>query len=162
MIYPDAETLIKPFQLTYWVIDRQTQGITHAESVIQPPVRGNCMNWVIGHILMQRDLVLQLLDEAPIWDKSKSDRYRRGSEPVTNAADGLPFDGMMANLALSQERIERGLKAISPDSLTRQGELNGEHDQIGTLIAGLHWHETYHTGQLELLRQFTGKNDKVI
>ena len=33
---------------------------------------------------------------------------------------------------------------------------------VGQHVAGLHWHETYHTGQLELLRQLAGKNDAII
>ncbi|NHZ72498.1 MAG: hypothetical protein GWP17_05390, partial [Aquificales bacterium] len=33
---------------------------------------------------------------------------------------------------------------------------------VGDRIASLHWHETYHTGQLEILRQLAGKNDSVI
>lgn len=34
-----------------------------------------------------------------------------------------------------------------------------------TLAARLHWyyfHDTYHTGQTELLRQIAGKNDQII
>jgi hypothetical protein len=33
---------------------------------------------------------------------------------------------------------------------------------LGDEIEGLAWHETYHLGQLELLRQLAGKNDQVI
>jgi hypothetical protein len=33
---------------------------------------------------------------------------------------------------------------------------------VGKQITFLQWHETYHLGQLEPLRQLAGKNDKVI
>jgi hypothetical protein len=37
-----------------------------------------------------------------------------------------------------------------------------EEETAGQQIRFSHWHETYHVGQLELLRQLAGKNDKVI
>jgi hypothetical protein len=40
---------------------------------------------------------------------------------------------------------------------------NEERQQtVGDRIAGLHWHETYHTGQLDILRQLAGKDDGVL
>ena len=33
---------------------------------------------------------------------------------------------------------------------------------LGERLVFLHWHETYHVGQLELLRQLAGTNDAVI
>jgi hypothetical protein len=37
-----------------------------------------------------------------------------------------------------------------------------DDETVAEKIAFSHWHETYHVGQLELLRQLAGKNDKVI
>lgn len=162
MKYVDKEGLSKLFQLTYSVMLRQTEGITNEQSVIQPPVRGNCMNWVLGHILMQRDLVLKLLKMEPVWDENPCRRYQRESEPVLRLEDGLPFDRMLKDLALTQERIETGLNAIPLELLEEVVETNGRTDRAGGQIAFIHWHETYHTGQLELLRQLAGKDDKVI
>jgi uncharacterized damage-inducible protein DinB len=44
----------------------------------------------------------------------------------------------------------------------RMEALDGETESMAERLAFAHWHETYHVGQLELLRQLTGKNDKVI
>jgi hypothetical protein len=33
---------------------------------------------------------------------------------------------------------------------------------VGQRVLGLYFHETYHVGQLELLRQLAGTGDKVI
>lgn len=162
MKYPDAETLTQKFQLTSYIIHRQTEGITNADSVIQPPVRGNCMNWILGHILDERDYVLGLLGAEPVFDEITRELYRRESSPITSLEDGLPFDQLMKKLDLSQERIEIGLKAITEERLAETGTAGSHTDQVGALIAYIHWHETYHTGQFELLRQFAGKNDKVI
>jgi uncharacterized damage-inducible protein DinB len=162
MKYPDAETLIQKFHLTSYIIHRQTDGITNEESVIQPPVRGNCMNWILGHILTERDFVLKLLGEDPVFSQSETARYQRESDPVTGFTDGLPFDQLMAKLDLSQLRIEEGLKTVTLERLAEMAEAGTRKDPVGAIIAYIHWHETYHTGQFELLRQLAGKNDKVI
>lgn len=162
MTYPDAESLNKKFQLTFYIINRQTEGITNEESVIQPPVRGNCMNWILGHILTERNYVLDLLKAEPVLDKAETERYQRESSPVTGLTDGLPFDVLLERFKLSQERIENKLKTISEEALAVTGTAGSRTDQVGALIAYIHWHETYHTGQFELLRQLAGKNDKVI
>lgn len=162
MKYPDAETLIQKFQLTTYIIHRQTEGITNEESVIQPPVRGNCMNWILGHILDERNYVLKLLGKELFFDEATRDLYRRESAPVTGLSDGLPFDQLMVKLDRSQELIEAGLKSITSERLAEMDTAGTRNDQVGALIAYIHWHETYHTGQFELLRQLAGKNDKVI
>ena len=37
-----------------------------------------------------------------------------------------------------------------------------DDETLADWVAFLHWHETYHVGQLELLRQLAGTNDKII
>lgn len=162
MRYPDAETLIPIFQRTSYIIHRQTEGTSNDESVIQPPVRGNCMNWILGHILTERNIVLKLLGYEPVFTPAETERYQRESEPVTGFADGLPFDQLIGKLEFSQQLIEEGLNKITTERLAEMAEAGTRKDPVGAIIAYIHWHETYHTGQFELLRQLAGKNDKVI
>jgi len=162
MKYPDAETLIQKFQLTSYIIHRQAEGISNEESVIQPPVRGNCMNWILGHILTERNFVLKLLGDEPVFTRAETERYQRESDPVTGFSDGLPFDQLMAKLEFSQQLIEKGLKEITLERLAEMDQVGTRKDPVGAIIAYIHWHKTYHTGQFEMLRQLAGKNDKVI
>ncbi|NJN18967.1 MAG: hypothetical protein HC822_23270 [Oscillochloris sp.] len=60
----------------------QTKGLSHADSLAQLPVRANCMNWLIGHILANRNSVLRLLDAAPAVDPERLQIYQHESEPV--------------------------------------------------------------------------------
>ncbi len=41
MKYPDAETLVQSFAVTSKIIHLQTGGLSHADSLLQPPFRGN-------------------------------------------------------------------------------------------------------------------------
>lgn len=162
MKYPDAESLIQKYKLTAYIIHRQTEGITNEESIIQPPVRGNCMNWILGHILNDRNLVLSLLGEELVFDKAEAERYQRDSEPVSRLEEGLLFEKLLEKFDLSQKRIVSGLRSITSERLAEIDQVGTRKEEVGALISFIHWHETYHTGQFELLRQLAGKNDKVI
>jgi uncharacterized damage-inducible protein DinB len=155
-----AETLIEYYGLTHRVIMRQLDGVTHEESLVQPPFRGNCLNWVLGHIIISRDEALTILEEELPWDESVAARYLRNSDPITSAEQALPLSQLQALLEESQTRILAGLARMPAERMdVREGD---DTDTIGERLAFAHWHETYHVGQLELLRQLTGKNDKVI
>jgi len=162
MNYPDAESLIQKYKLTAYIIQHQTEGITNEESIIQPPVRGNCMNWILGHILNDRNLVLSLLGEESVFDKAEAERYQRDSDPVSRFEEGLLFEKLLEKFDLSQKRIVSGLRSITPERLAEIDQVGTRKEEVGALISFIHWHETYHTGQFELLRQLAGKNDKVI
>lgn len=160
--HPDAETLIGSFALTHRIIKLQTDGLSHGDSLIQPPFRANCLNWVLGHIIVGRESVLKLLGEAPIWDKEKVSRYVSGSDPITISEQALPLETLLGDLDRQQQQISAALEQTAPERLETPVESRGNERSLGQAIAGLHWHETYHTGQLELLRQLAGKNDAII
>jgi uncharacterized damage-inducible protein DinB len=162
MKYPDADTMIQSFARTWRVIHRQTEGLSNADSLIQLPFRGNCLNWVLGHILVGRNRVLELLGEPQLWGEAEKARYRTGSDPVTIEAQALPLERLLADLDRSQEQIAAALESVSPAYLAEPEESGGDDQSRGQAVAFHHWHETYHTGQLELLRQLAGKNDAII
>lgn len=152
--------LIESFETTTWIIGKQAEGLSHADTLLQPPFRGNCFNWVLGHIVENRDRVLAVLDEAPNLTEAEADVYRRGSEPVTEAT-AVATDKLLAAITDSQTRIENALQTADP---ARLAAIYSEkrNQTVAERIAWLHWHETYHTGQLELLRQLAGTDDAVI
>ena len=162
MAYPTPQTLIRSFDTTHRLIKMQTDGLTHADSLLQLPFRGNCLNWVLGHIVVGRNEVLELLDAAAIWTVSEIDRYVSGSEPITRDEQALPLERLLQDLDESQRRITDVLAPGSPEVLGRAVQTKRGERTVGELVAGLHWHETYHTGQLELLRQLAGKDDAIV
>jgi hypothetical protein len=162
MTHPDAETLLASFGLTHQLIRMQTDGLSHKDSLLQPPFRGNCLNWVLGHILEGRDTALTLLGESPVWDKEVVSRYGRGSEPITQDERALPLEKLLEGLDRSQERIEAALTCITPEGLATVVPYRGSQCPVGQALASQHWHETYHTGQLELLRQLAGTDDAIV
>jgi uncharacterized damage-inducible protein DinB len=143
----------------YGVIKLQTKDLTNEDSLIQPPFRGNCLNWVLGHITYYRSRLLGTLGEPADWLAEQLPRYQRESEPITGATEGvLSLEQLLNLLEQSQERLVAALQQLPAESLQ---EVKGEKT-VGELFTLLQWHETYHLGQLEFLRQLAGKNDKVI
>jgi len=121
------------------------------------------LNWVLGHIAVNRNRVLQVLGEEPILSEEEAVRYQAGSEPVTGDEEGpLTLIMLCAALERAQEGIAAGLQRITPEELTTEIEV-GEHTMThGQRLFSLYFHETYHTGQTELLRQLAGTDDKVV
>ena len=157
----DATDLVGAFARNVSVVKAQTEGLTNADSLIQFP-NGNCLNWVIGHIVEGRDDVLEVLGE-PRATGTVVKRYQRGSEPVTGAeASVLPLAQLLELLDRSQERIEVALSGMDLAALERKSADDSRGRSIGQRVFFLYFHETYHVGQTELFRQLAGKDDKLI
>jgi hypothetical protein len=158
----DAKELAAGFERNVQIIKTQCNGLTHEDSLRQAPFNINCLNWVVGHIAQNRDTVLRLLGAEPALGEA-GNRYRRESSPIADeSADVLPLDRLLASLELGQERISAALSNAIPDNLNRQVEFQGRQRSVGSWLFFLYFHDSYHTGQTDLLRQILGKNDKII
>lgn len=144
------------------ILRSQTDGLADADSLLQPPFRGNCLNWVLGHIAENRDSMLEALGEQPVMGADGM-RYTRESEAVTVAGEGvLPLAELLARLDRSQELLAAALERADEETLAREIVAGERKTTVARSMFFLYFHETYHVGQTELLRQLAGKNDKVI
>ena len=161
MITP--KDLAGAFERNLGIAKDQTKGLSHADSIVQPPVRGNCLNWVLGHIAENRNLVLQQLGQPPMLGEAQAKRYGYGSEPVCNdGEDVLKLETLIGLLERSQETINAALGSITPEELNKEVKSFLGSTTLGYFLFFLYWHETYHLGQTELLRQLAGTDDKVM
>ena len=83
----NKEMIHELFKTNHWVFTHQTDGLTHDDSLLQLPFRGNCLNWVIGHVLVSRENILAMMGIQGTWTEEEIARYRGGSEPITSADD---------------------------------------------------------------------------
>jgi hypothetical protein len=158
-----ATDLIGALERNLGIVKAQTQGLTHVDSLLQLPFRGNCLNWVLGHLAANRNTMLLFLGEEAILSEAQVKRYGYGSEPVCgDAEDILTLEQLLAVLEQSQRVIAARLQKIKAEELAREVQSFLGTTTLGQLIFFLYWHETYHTGQTEALRQLAGKDDKVI
>jgi hypothetical protein len=145
------------------IIKAQTKGLSHADSLLQLPFRGNCLNWVLGHIAGNRDAIVQYLGEEPILSEAQLARYGYGSEPVCGEDEGiLELAELLAILKSAQKGIAARLEGMTQDDLAADVESFLGTTTLAQLLFFLYWHESYHVGQTEPLRQLAGKDDVVI
>ncbi len=157
-----APQLADAFARNARLIAGQVAGLTHADSLIQPPARGNCLNWVLGHIAVHRDYILQTLGKDGILGEAAAARYDRGSEPILADGDGvLPLASLLAAIDQAQGDITATLAHVTAADLVKEAR-KGEPPTVAHQISFLFWHETYHVGQTEFLRQLAGTDDQVI
>ncbi len=146
---------------TLYVATRQSEGVTHDESLTQLPFRGNCMNWVLGHVLVTRGMMLaEFGAEAPLND-AQTARYVTGSEPITDDDDAvMSLDNLLAQLEQTTEHLKDLFASATPEQFSEVVD-EEKHTTRLQKLQGLAWHETYHIGQLEHLRQAAGKDDHI-
>jgi uncharacterized damage-inducible protein DinB len=152
-----VESLQMLYGMNQTALDLNVKGLSHEESLIQPPQGGNCLNWVAGHIVATRNSVLSLIGEKPIWTPEEAELYKRGSAPIKDGSRAKKFEQIVADFTRSQERVRAGLGRLTEQDLVKK-----EGDQ--TLAQRLHFlqfHEAYHVGQLGLLRRMAGKKGAI-
>jgi hypothetical protein len=158
-----ATDLIGALDRNLGIIKAQTQGLSHADSLLQLPFRGNCLNWVLGHIAANRNTMLLFLGEEAILSEAHVQRYDFNSEPVCgDEGDILTLEQLLMVLEQGQNTLTARLQKTTEEELAREVQSFLGTTTLGQLIFFLYWHESYHTGQPEYLRQLTGKDDKVI
>ena len=161
MITP--KLLAESYALNLRLLQMQTDGLTDEDCLVESPYNINTLNWVLGHIAVNRDNVLVLLGEEPVLDEASTGRYQRGSEPVTGSDAGvLTLSELLGALAAGQERINSAVSKLGEDDLAREVPVGEGTMPLGQRLFGFYFHDTYHTGQTDLLRQVAGANDQVL
>ncbi len=81
--------------------------------------------------------------------------YEWGTAPVS-LETAVSRESLLQMLDLSETRLAEALEVVTTEA---PAEIVGDLEEqfIGNKSAGLHWHETYHVGQLEILRQVSGE-----
>ncbi len=159
----DAPQLAKAFGRNTAILTMQTAGLSHTDSLLQTPYNINCLNWTLGHILVYRDRVLTRSGASPQFESGELDRYRRESEPIEQDGPGvLSLDHLVSAIESSQEAIDRSLGQMDDEVFATELEEDGRTITRAALLHFDYFHDTYHTGQTEILRQVAGTDDKII
>lgn len=137
-----------------FVIEKNSEGLTHDQSLVRLGDEGSNLNWLLAHMTASRDVCTRLLSAEPVWDKEHARRYGRGSA-VPSAADAEPLENLILAVKESGERLRRALQAASADELSLPNPRNAE-ERVVDAILFLVWHDTYHAGQTALYRRLAG------
>lgn len=150
-----TETVIFNLEYSFNYIPGAVDGISNAESLLQPPFPANCMNWILGHILTYRGWMMGYAGaERQPLTPTEQQYYAAGSAPITGAdMPHVPFERLVQGIHESQAFL---LAAIPQMSEAQLAELRApENPERGSKLTGfkrLTAHDLYHAGQLEQLR----------
>jgi uncharacterized damage-inducible protein DinB len=145
---------------THQVVRRNVDGISHEESLAQPQPQGNCLNWVVGHLVCIYDEVLPLLKQKPVLGREALKRYARGTPPLRDASEAMDLAELMSAWDQSIDRVDAGLASLSAEDLEAKAPAsprNNPDETVRSLLGLVSFHQAYHAGQLGILRRLVGK-----
>lgn len=156
--------LVAQLGFSHFVIKANAGGLTHADSLVQPAPGGNCMNWVLGHILVARNDLMEFLGLEPLWDTQAREPYRRGGPPLSDPEGATAFDQLLVDLDATQRALTEALGQVPIKRLAEKAPFSPTSDPnetVGSLLAGFVFHDAYHAGQTGLLRRITGREGAI-
>lgn len=149
-----AEGLVTAFSRNASYVHAHLDGLSHAEALLQPPARGNCILWIMGHIVCYRNYILDALGEPPALPESQAARFARGSAPVLADEPGLAqLQTLLEAFDQAQERLAAGLRRLTPEQAAQVITQRDFTLPRAELVMSYMRHESYHAGQFELLRE---------
>lgn len=161
MIYVEDFSKMLSFELQ--ILLDQTAGLTHEESLIQSQPGGNCLNWVLGHLAFNLVEIMSVLEGELPKNLPDLTRYRIGTEPVRGEEEGvLSIDVLIEAYTLLNNEVIHRLEQMSEDDFEEEIDFWQGKSRRGYVAFFYFFHNTYHLGQLEFLRNLAGKTEKVI
>ncbi|MFJ1428110.1 hypothetical protein ACILD6_05835 [Capnocytophaga canimorsus] len=73
----DTLILKTQFEANFGLILKNLEGISAEESLIFPQNEANCVNWLLGHLIYSRNLVLKILGKNSVWNDEHFAFYGR-------------------------------------------------------------------------------------
>lgn len=148
------EGLVTAFTRNESYFQTHLNGLTHADALVQPPVTGNCILWIVGHIVHYRNYILEVLGAPPVLDLAAAQRFARGSAPVLSDEPNLTrLDTLVGAYNAAQTAIIVGIRAMTAAQAAEVVTQNNFVMPRADLVMSYMRHESYHLGQLELLRE---------
>lgn len=127
-----------------------TDDVSHEESLAAPSGGGNSLNWIVGHMLVSRDDISEMIGLERKFTNDRFKAYERGTQNVTseNAIDIIELIKLFEG---SQQPLEEKIAEI---------DYSAKPDDLKNLTF-LAFHEAYHVGQTGILRRIAGKEGAI-
>ena len=154
----DSNVLHWLFQFNDYMVQGHCKDIDHEKSLLVHGAGGNCMNYVLGHILLTRESIIEIAIGNWSMPEAGVSLYAAHQDSI-DRTKLLPFEQLVALWIESQHQLMESLSKLTevrmhemiPDSPPFR-----KPDQRGRALHFYHFHETYHVGQLGLLRREAG------
>ncbi len=133
-------------------------GIPDESYFIRPEKRGNPLMWLLGHIIVNRGEIVEILGGEPRLG-NLADLFARGTYPQGNSSVYPSPEEMIARLAKISSLTDHLLKNVDPGLMDKASW--GKFETVGQNLAFSYMHETHHLGQITYIVNLPGiKNVK--
>lgn len=137
--------LLTTYKFNLITLQRNLEGISQEESLIVPPNGGACINWILGHMLVSRNDIFEHLELTKLIPEHYEVYYgRETNNRVIQNPESLKR--LMELMAETQNILINKLETDTKLSDAQKKD-----------VAFFGFHETYHCGQIGLLRRIVGK-----
>jgi uncharacterized damage-inducible protein DinB len=164
-IASEIEILREQARMIHQALRLNVDGLTHEDSLIQPQPGGNCLNWVVGHLVRTyNNFLLPLVGQEALFSTEALNRYARGSAELREASEALPLEELLAAWDETSKRVVAGLAAVTPETLDKPAPFSprkNPDETVRSLLTILVFHQAYHCGQTGLLRRMAGKEGAI-
>ena len=149
-----AQKVLQDYNFHNRIIHNFVDNITHKESILQLPFEHNCMNWILGHIVTNRSHVLETVGVAHEWQEEVRALYHQDTQPVMPESPSIRFEKLIEYLDESVASLKSALEDVREEWLEENhSNYRGEKTRYAH-VTSFHWHESFHLGQLEILKAF--------
>jgi len=141
-----ADTLTR----NYRMVAQLAAGMSE-EDASRPLVPGGShMNWLVGHLVSNRDEMLRALGRPPVRQEADDKAFGYGSDVA--AAPARSLADQLRDYDLANPPLQEAIAALTPEQLASPAGQRTVQERVAFLA----WHETYHLGQLMLYRRAAG------
>lgn len=155
-----TKTIAHLFGISSRVLERNLEGVSHEESLINPQPGGSCLNWVLGHLTRARNQALALFGQSPMFPNEEFDTYDDNGGKPFRPETAIPFDELKRRYQALQEPLLKGVNGLDPEAMDRPAPFSptsNPKETVGSLLASFAFHEAYHVGQTGILRRVVGR-----
>lgn len=156
------ETIISQLQFAQWAALRNLEGVTHEESVVRPSGGANDGNWILGHVIAVRNKMIAAVGETPTWDDARIAHYV--TESTDDISARLPLDELREAFESTHQRLIAGVARLDEQALSQRAPFspgNNPDETVRSLLTKIVVHESYHIGQIGILRHAMGKEGAI-
>jgi hypothetical protein len=121
---------------------------------IRPNHKLNPIIWILGHIVVSRGSLLELLGDEPETEALNL-YFCSGTMPLNDPSEYPHFDEIIGLLGKLSTKFTRKIIEGGESLLNKQAW--GDYDTIGKHVAAAYIHESYHIGQITYLLKLTEK-----
>lgn len=126
------------------------------EDMLLSTGESNTIGWILGHMLFYRGEIARKLKKD--CEKKESEKaFERGAPK--NKAIKINLAESLNDFTLRGEMIAGAIEELGDEGMKQNLDIQlpGGDNSVETYLAFLAWHETFHIGQIDLIKAAVGK-----